>query len=214
MFFSKFGSARWVLAAFMLPGLQGCAEADQAATGTSGSAFYDRDGGTSGGASSFGESGNWSGGAATNGAGAFGAGGSSAGGSNAGGATSTNAAQGSGAAAGAPSSVASTDAGAASGPQCSVTDLGNLLAANDAGASVMLNCLLTTCLLDVIGQVGPCLSQCMQTQAGLSRPCGDCVGAQLQSARDQCLKQCADDFECYGDCALTALGNAGAACAL
>jgi YVTN family beta-propeller protein len=112
------------------------------------------------------------------------------------------------------SSRAGADGGAGTQAACSPGDLTNLLATTDGGTSVMMSCLLTTCVADVIGQVGPCLSQCMQTNAGLSAPCGDCVGREAQASRDQCLGECADDFACYGDCALTALGTAGTHCAL
>lgn len=113
------------------------------------------------------------------------------------------------------SKAASPDAGTAPGKAaCGASDMPKLLATADGGSSIMMSCLLTTCVTDVIGQVGPCLSRCMQANAGLSAPCGDCVGREVQSSRDACLAQCADDFACYGDCALSALGTAGAACAL
>jgi WD40 repeat protein len=106
------------------------------------------------------------------------------------------------------------DAGAGSGPACSAGDLGNLFATTDAGASVLLSCLLTTCVADLIGALGPCMSQCLQANTTMSAPCGDCVGHEAQAARDQCLAQCADDFECYGDCALNALATGAQHCAL
>ncbi|HVU04347.1 MAG TPA: hypothetical protein VHE30_21465 [Polyangiaceae bacterium] len=113
------------------------------------------------------------------------------------------------------SATAPADAGAsASGPACSPGDLENLLATTDGGASVLLGCLAGTCVTDVIGHVGPCLSRCLQAHTTMTARCGDCVGAEAESSRDACLSQCADDFACYGDCALSALATGGAHCAL
>jgi DNA-binding beta-propeller fold protein YncE len=113
------------------------------------------------------------------------------------------------------SSKASADAGTGTkGPACNPGDLLNLLAPADAGGPAVVSCLLTTCLLDVIGQVGQCMSRCLQAETSIAPACGDCLGRELQGARDTCLTQCGDDFECYGDCALTALGTAGKACLL
>jgi len=108
---------------------------------------------------------------------------------------------------------AGADAGTG-GKSCSPGDLATLFATTDAGASILGNCLLSTCLVDVVGHVGPCLSQCLQAHTSISASCGDCVGRETESSRDACLAQCADDFACYGDCAMTALTKGGQDCAL
>jgi WD40 repeat protein len=105
----------------------------------------------------------------------------------------------------------SADAGAAA---CTPDDVGKLFSTDDAGASILFNCMLGPCLLDLIGSVGACLSTCAQTNASVSAPCGDCVGAEVEAARDRCLAECADDLECYADCALGALGAGAEHCVL